>query len=131
VTSSQDISAAHTAKIKAGIEKVVSALSDTAAALGMPRPQIEDNPTWAEQTLLYGYLSGKSRIGLIGDAARLWRTSWRCKASDRLRWRIKAPLLTLTLLLPRSLGAGVINAIYLPGSPRKWFAHLSVRRRTS
>ena len=129
ITSSQDIDAAHTAKIMAGIEKVVSALGDTAAELGLARPQIENNPTWAEQTLLNGYLSGKPRARLLGDAARLWRTAWRCRAADRLRWRIKAPLLSVILLLPHSVGAVVVNAIYLPGSPRKWFAHLSVRRR--
>lgn len=129
VTASEHIDPAYARRIIAGIEKMCGALADTARALGLRDPRLEDNPTYTEMVLVRDYLENRGRIVVLKDLKRFWRAAYRCKSADRLRWRLKPLIMTTLLAMPRSLGAKVLESMYLPTGLRASIARRLVKSR--
>jgi glycosyltransferase involved in cell wall biosynthesis len=127
VTSVEHIDAAYARRIMDGIERFLAELEASARARGLRLPHVDDNPTYVEMALLKHYLEGAPKATIAGDILRLWRAAYRCRAADRLRWRLKPWVLTPVVFLPRSLGHRIIEAMYLPTASRQSLAGLLVK----
>jgi glycosyltransferase involved in cell wall biosynthesis len=128
VTSTLRIDASYARRIISGLERMVHALQESAHANGLPKPSIHDNPTYEEMSLILDYVDGRPVSGLLNRLGRFWRAAYRCRTSDRVRWRLKPFLLTLVVLLPRRTGAKMLNGMYLPNRLRERWAWLHLRR---
>jgi glycosyltransferase involved in cell wall biosynthesis len=130
VTSVQHIDFRYADRIVKGIERMMSALQESARARNLRVPQITDNPTYAEMTLLRDFYAKGPTSVLLRDLRLFWRSAYRCRSADRLRWRLKPLVLSALLLLPRSYADKLVQALYLPTPARDLYARWRIWRRS-
>lgn len=100
-------------------ERIQSVLVDRAAENGWQVAPLESNASYWEMRLIWDYLQGARVKEMAHHIGQLNRTVSRVMTADRTKLRFKAALLSTGLLLPRVLRDKLLEAIYLPGGPKR------------
>jgi glycosyltransferase involved in cell wall biosynthesis len=128
LTSSERISSAYARRVVNSIERMCGALEHTAVEHHWRRPSVEHNPVYAEMSFVRDYLEGRSRAVVLRDVLRAWRSSLRCRTSDRGKVLGKPVVLTFAALLPHQLGDRLLHMTYSPTRLRERIARGLLRR---
>ena len=129
LTSSERVTPEWAERVVRGIERMCDALAATARANNLPPPDPNQNPVYTEMSFVRDYLTAQPLRVLAADLRKAWRAALRVRTADRGKVTVKPVLLTLVLLLPRRLGARLLELVYLPSAARRWIAERIVALR--
>jgi glycosyltransferase involved in cell wall biosynthesis len=127
VTASRTVDTKWCDRVLNTAERIHHVLQEKATEHGWPLAPLSQNAGYCEVLLVRDYLQGASRKDVAMHIQQLNRAAGNVATSDRTKTRLKAAILSSGSLLPRPLRNRLLEAIYLPGGPKRLLSN-AIRR---